>query len=250
MMARLAFDLSILRVLLVEDDTFAREIEKTALLELGVSKVEVAIDTSEALDALARGVACDLIVADWNMPAFDGIALVNAVHRDHPGLSILMLTNNEGLDQIRAARDAGVDGCIIKPFSLAKLREAIQLALVSRFTRTSPTTDDDRPVDPALDKVTTSIRDVIADTAKRNTDTVELDVLRDASKFAAKISRQLDHFVASSGAMNAQQLAIVRLHVDCVQAVLTGRSELLAHETQNLIVDGLSFAADLVSQEA
>ncbi len=248
-MARLAFDLSILRVLLLEDDTFAREFEKTALLELGVANVALAQDTADALDALSRGIGCDLIVADWNMPAFDGAALVTAVHRDHPGLSILMLTNNEGLDQIRAAQDAGVDGCLIKPFSLAKLREAIQLALVSRLTRMTPAQEAEAAIDPALEDVTASIQAAIANGADAKVEDAGPGQLRDASKLAGKVSRQLDDYIASRQMMNAQQLAVVRLHVDCVQAILTGRPELLAHETQNLIVDGLSFAADLASRE-
>lgn len=247
-MARLAFDLSILRVLLVEDDTFAREFEKTALLELGVANVNLAKDKTDALDALTRGIGCDLIVADWNMPAFDGAALVREVHRDHPGLSILMLTNNDGLDHIRAADDAGVDGCLIKPFSLAKLREAIQLALVSRLTRMTPG-EDDNNVDPALVKVMASVREAIANGNNGKRTDAEPDQFRDATKFAGRISQQLGAFVSSNRAMNPNQLDVVQLHIDCVQAVLSVRPELLAHETQNLIVDGLSFAADLASRE-
>ena len=51
-MARLAFDLSALRVLLVEDDTFAREFEVMALRQLGVEHVTMAEDGALALDVL------------------------------------------------------------------------------------------------------------------------------------------------------------------------------------------------------
>ena len=80
-MARLTFDLSVLRVLLVEEDTFSRELEKTALQELGISTINYAHDESEALDALVRGLPCDLIVFDWNMPLFDGAGLVGKVRK-------------------------------------------------------------------------------------------------------------------------------------------------------------------------
>ncbi len=248
-MARLAFDLSILRILLVEDDTFARELEKTALLELGVANVHISRDTAEALDALERGVPCDLIVADWNMLAFDGRELVTMVHARWPGLSILMLTNNEGLEGIQAARDAGVDGCLIKPFSLAKLREAIQLALVTRLTRIDPAEAAGTVIDPQLTELSETIRKTLAAAnAAGNTDT-DPKTLADANRFADRLTRQLDDFIGDLGPGAGSRMVVAQLHLDCLRAVLSGRPDLLDHETQNLIVDGLSFAADLVAED-
>lgn len=248
-MARLTFDLSVLRVLLVEEDTFSRELEKTALQELGISTINYAHDESEALDALVRGLPCDLIVFDWNMPLFDGAGLVGKVRKGWPGTPILMLTNNEGLDQIKMAQDAGVDGCLIKPFSLDKLRAAIQLALISKLTSgKSVAKPASKPADPELTTIAASIKSAIAsaaDTAQNGNDS--LDTLRDANRLAANLSDQLTGFVGSLSSINQPQMDVIQLHVDCMQVVLTGNEELLAHETRNLIVDGLNLAADLVS---
>lgn len=250
-MARLAFDLSIMRILLVEDDTFAREIEVTALQELGASKVTVAHDIGDALDTLHRGVPCDLIVVDWNMPNFDGFDLVKAVHQNFPGLAVLMLTNNEGVDQIKLAQAAGVDGCLIKPFSLDKLREAIQLALISRLTGSDDITARDHPENPELDEITTTIRSAITpDETKGTPERADAsEAQQDANNFANKLSNQLDEFIGSLDIVNVHQADIIRLHVECLQAVLSSRPEALGHETHNLIVDGLSLAADLVTNQ-
>lgn len=250
-MARLAFDLTVLRVLFVVDDTFAREFEVTAFQHLGIKTITTARDGAEAIDALERGVPCDLLALDWNMPLFDGAELAQAVHARWPGISLLMLTNNEGLDQIEAAREAGVDGCLIKPFSLGKLREAIQLALISRLTgggAALAVKADASPASPELAEVTASIQSVLDAADGASGPNGSPDSLRDANRLAEKLSNQLTGFVGSLDTINAQQLAVIRLHADCVQAVLSGRPELLAHETQNLIVDGLSFAVDLVSE--
>lgn len=245
-MARLAFDLSVLRVLLVEDDTFARELEKTALQHLGIERITVAEDGALALDALKRGIACDLIVSDWNMPNFDGLQLLKAVRKSWPGIAFLMVTNTETLDQIKVATKAGVDGYLIKPFSLDKLREAIQLALIGKLTAVRKGTPARRK-NPQLDKVTASIRKAIAEPKTNPKANGGPETLQDAHKLAGRLSDQLSGFMGSLDGTGPEQLEVIRLHVDCMRAVLSGREDLLAHETRNLIVDGLSFAAELVS---
>ena len=250
-MARLAFDLSVLRVLLVEDDTFARELEKTALQHLGVSRITVAEDGAKALDALKRGIACDLIVSDWNMPNFDGLQLLKAVRKDWPGIAFLMVTNTETLDQIKVATKAGVDGYLIKPFSLDKLREAVQLALIGKLTAGKPVQAKGAAAPraiPELDKVAASIRKALARPKTKLKINGGPYTLEDAHKLAEKLSNQLTGFVGSLDATGPEQLEVIRLHVDCMRAVLSGREDLLALETRNLIVDGLSFAAELVSE--
>ena len=108
-----------------------------------------------------------------------------------------MLTNNEGLDQIKMAQDAGVDGCLIKPFSLDKLRAAIQLALISKLTSgKSVAKPASKPADPELATIAASIKSAIAsaaDTAQNGNDS--LDTLRDANRLAANLSDQLTGFV-------------------------------------------------------
>ena len=136
-MAKLSFDVSKLRVLLIEDDAFAREQELTALKHIGIKLINVAEDGSEALEQLAGGTSCDLIVSDWNMPNFDGLQLLKEVRKRWPGIAFLMVTNNESEDQIKTAMDAGANGYLLKPFSLDKLRETIQVALAGKLTARS-----------------------------------------------------------------------------------------------------------------
>lgn len=246
-MARLTFDLSVLRVLLVQDDTFSRELEKTALQQLGVGGLTIARDWAEALDILKR-VRCDLLISDWSMPGLEGTAFIRDVRAGWPGLPVLMLTSNDGLDQISMARDAGVDGCLIRPFSLAKLREAVQLALISKLTGGAPlrATPDAAETARELSEVATTIEGAIAPV--RDVSPVadpSLVTLTDTHRLARQVSGQLQQFLRGLTDVQTTHITVIQLHVDCMAAILSGHQDMLEHETQNAILDGLNFAADL-----
>jgi two-component system, chemotaxis family, chemotaxis protein CheY len=248
-MARLAFDLSQLRVLLIEDDTFSREFERTALHQVGITKLTIVRDTVEAVDALDRGVPCDLIISNWNLPAFDGDAFAATVRQDRPGVSLLMLTNSDSIEDISPALNSGADGCLIRPFSLDKLREAIQLALINKLTAGPVTTSqasDSLINNPELVELTASMNEILASQQDAEDDR-DPAVWKDVGHLAAQLTAQLNSFISTLGVIDDQQLAVIRLHVNCLQAVLTGHPSLLGHELRNSIVDGLNFAAEIAS---
>jgi len=254
-MARLAFELSELSVLLVEDDSFARELEMTALHTIGIDTVTVAPSGEDGLLALESGGPFDLIVSDWNMRRFDGLQLLEIVRSRWPSLAFLMATNNEGLDQIGQAMDAGVDGYLIKPFSLEKLREMIQLALVTRRTISKSGKQKASPVTRVAGNDTTHVLEnalaVVSDHLDRGTTPDSLDgctpdTLALISDTARRLSEQLTWFIQSLEAADDLQLKIIQSHVDCIRAIQSGRADLLEHETRNAIFDGLNLAIDMV----
>jgi two-component system, chemotaxis family, chemotaxis protein CheY len=252
--ARLVFDFSVLRVLLVEDDTFAREMELTALQHLGISRITIASDGTDALDILERNKTFDLIISDWNMRPLDGIGLVTSVRRHWPSIAFVMITNNETVERVHQATDAGVDGYLIKPFSLNKLREVIQLALMSRVESAEGLFFDQskqRPANPELDEVSNWLHGVLAQPVdqaggveQKNDEAI---TVLENRNLAAKVSNQLTGFISLLDASDPAQLSVIRLHVDCIRAILSGRNDLLEHETRNAILDGLTLAADLVT---
>ena len=103
-MAILPIDLTSSRVLLVEDDTLAMDMARTALGALGVTRITLATGGAQALAALDTGFNCELVISDWNMPKFDRLDLLKAVRERWFDVTFLMVTNNENLDHIRAAR--------------------------------------------------------------------------------------------------------------------------------------------------
>lgn len=120
------------RILLVDDEEPVRALLKRGL-EMDGHAVVTAEDGGDGLDRLTEaGGAFDLMLTDIRMPIMDGIALALAARRDHPDLTILLMTGYA--DQRERARglDAIVFDVLTKPFSLDEMRAAVSRALASR----------------------------------------------------------------------------------------------------------------------
>lgn len=115
------------RILVVDDDDSVRSFVVRAMAA-GGHDVEQARDGARALERLAAE-PFDLLLSDIRMPVMDGIALAHAARRAFPSLPILLMTGYA--DQRERADDlAGVvDDVLIKPFTLATIREAVRRLL-------------------------------------------------------------------------------------------------------------------------
>jgi DNA-binding response OmpR family regulator len=117
------------RILLVDDEEPIRAFLKRGL-EVDGHEVTVAIDGADGLDRLREaGGAFDLLLTDIRMPMMDGIALALAAKRDHPNVTVLLMTGFA--DQRERAN--GLEGVVLdvltKPFSLSDLRAKVAQAL-------------------------------------------------------------------------------------------------------------------------
>ena len=69
-----------------------------------------------------------LVISDYNMPKLDGLGLLRAV-RSHPPISktaFIMLTGRADKDLVERAVQFGVNNYLVKPFTVATLREKIE----------------------------------------------------------------------------------------------------------------------------
>lgn len=114
------------RVLLVDDD--ARLVHIVSLyLQVQQFEVSSAADATLALEQLRRGLP-HLVIVDVMMPGVDGITLCRQI-RAMPGgdsLPIIVFTALSDTAELEAARDAGADRVICKPFNLTGLGQAVQ----------------------------------------------------------------------------------------------------------------------------
>ena len=117
-------DLSAIRVLAIDDNTFSRRLITAALRSmhiLQIAEAENAIDGFSALKAFAP----DLVVVDWVMPEVDGIAFVKRMRGDKTGnfrfLPVIMTTSYSEIWRVQQSRDAGVNEFVVKPFSARTL---------------------------------------------------------------------------------------------------------------------------------
>ena len=81
------------RILLVDDDTVAREPAVRALTEAGYEVVE-AEDGEVALELLRRpgALPIDLVLTDLRMPRINGVQLGLAIERDGPRVPVVYMT--------------------------------------------------------------------------------------------------------------------------------------------------------------
>jgi putative two-component system response regulator len=110
-----------MRVLVVDDDEFARDMLAHTLRRSGYDVV-TARDGREALELLERGEA-RLVISDWEMPELSGIELCRQIRGgDFDGyVYVLLLTSRDATDDIVAGMSAGADDFVAKPFNTAEL---------------------------------------------------------------------------------------------------------------------------------
>jgi two-component system, cell cycle response regulator CpdR len=123
------------RILLAEDEDVLRSLISRALLQEGHEVVEAA-DGAEALDKLTRDQGqFELLLTDIRMPVMDGIALALSAARDHPDLTVLLMTAFADQRERAHGLDALIHDVITKPFSVPEIKLAVRDALAAR-TRT------------------------------------------------------------------------------------------------------------------
>ena len=120
----MAYDLSDLSALLVDDSLHMRRILRMLLHGLGLRNVIEAEDGAAALELFSQ-TGPDLIITDWVMPVFDGLELTRSVRNQktsiNPYVPIIMVTGFAERSRVIQARDAGINEFLVKPISAKEL---------------------------------------------------------------------------------------------------------------------------------
>jgi two-component system, chemotaxis family, chemotaxis protein CheY len=113
--------------LVVDDYSTMVRIIRNLLRQLGFSDVDDANDGAAAL-AKMHAKRYGLVISDWNMEPMSGYELLRQVRAD-PALGetpFIMVTAESKMDNVIAARKAGVNNYIVKPFNAQTLRAKIE----------------------------------------------------------------------------------------------------------------------------
>ena len=119
-------------VLVVDDYSTMVRIIRNLLRQLGFVDVDDACDGASAL-AKMHDKRYGLVISDWNMQPMTGFELLREVRND-PKLAqtpFIMVTAESKTENVIAARKAGVNSYIVKPFNAQTLKAKIE----SVFTR-------------------------------------------------------------------------------------------------------------------
>ena len=122
----MAVDLS-MPVLVVDDYATMVRIIRNLLKQLGFVDVDDAADGHTALAKL-RDRQYGLVISDWNMAPMSGYDLLQAVRGD-PALGdipFIMVTAESKTENVIAAKKAGVNNYIVKPFNAQTLQSKIE----------------------------------------------------------------------------------------------------------------------------
>jgi two-component system chemotaxis response regulator CheY len=122
----MAFDLS-MPILVVDDYSTMIRIIRNLLKQLGFDNIDDASDGSAALNKM-RGKKYGLVISDWNMEPMTGYDLLKEVRAD-PNLAttpFIMITAESKTENVIAAKKAGVNNYIVKPFNAATLKTKIE----------------------------------------------------------------------------------------------------------------------------
>jgi two-component system chemotaxis response regulator CheY len=113
-------------ILIVDDYNTMIRIIRNLLKQLGFNNVDDAADGSSALAKL-REKSYGLVISDWNMTPMTGYELLREIRAD-PVLRttrFIMVTAESKTDNVIAAKKAGVDNYIVKPFNAQTLQHKI-----------------------------------------------------------------------------------------------------------------------------
>jgi two-component system chemotaxis response regulator CheY len=114
-------------ILVVDDSNITGRIICGLLKQTRFQKVDLAQGGATAL-AKMRHADYGLVISDWNMHPMSGLELLKQI-RSEPALSrtrFIMITAESSMDHVVAARAAGANGFVLKPFTAQTLKDKIE----------------------------------------------------------------------------------------------------------------------------
>jgi two-component system chemotaxis response regulator CheY len=113
-------------ILVVDDYKTMIRIIRNLLKQIGFDDVDEAADGSEALGKM-REKRYGLVISDWNMDPMTGYELLKEVRADDKlaRTPFIMVTAESKTENVIAAKKAGVNNYIVKPFNAQTLKSKI-----------------------------------------------------------------------------------------------------------------------------
>ena len=117
-----------MNILVVDDYQTMIRIIRNLLKQLGFNNVDEATDGTAAL-AKIKEKAYGLIISDWNMEPMTGLDLLKNVRGGGNKVPFIMVTAESKTENVLAAREAGVNNYIVKPFNADTLKQKLSSVL-------------------------------------------------------------------------------------------------------------------------
>ena len=117
-------------ILVVDDYKTMVRIIRNLLKQIGFDNVDEAADGQEAFEKIKKQ-SYGLVISDWNMEPMTGYELLKKVRADDSVRStpFIMVTAESKTENVVAAKKAGVNNYIVKPFNAATLKAKMAAVL-------------------------------------------------------------------------------------------------------------------------
>ena len=116
-------------MLVVEDQEFSRKLLAGMLSQ--TYTVHGAADAAQAIDLYCKH-ASDLVFLDVELPDRDGHEVAAALRKLDPQVYIVMVTANHDAQTVLRAKENGVKGFVVKPYSKIKIQSSVDKFLQER----------------------------------------------------------------------------------------------------------------------
>ncbi|HRK08727.1 MAG TPA: response regulator [Pseudobdellovibrionaceae bacterium] len=120
-----------IRLLIVDDAPFIRELVQLNLRDQGISVVAEAEDGAEAV-VVARTVRPDVILMDLALPRMNGIEATEEILAELPETKVIAFSTADQESVVARAIQAGCCDFLSKPFTSEELVKVIHRAMADR----------------------------------------------------------------------------------------------------------------------
>ena len=117
-----------LNVLIVEDSEDDALLVTRVLQRGGYSFGTLRVETAEEMRSALMAENWDLVIADYAMPQFSGLAAIELLHESSPDIPIILVSGTIGEEVAVAAMKAGANDYVMKD-NLARLVPAVRREL-------------------------------------------------------------------------------------------------------------------------
>ena len=118
-----------MKVLIIDDSSTMRRIEKTQLSAMGITEFVEADNGQVGLEMLAANMPIDIVTLDVNMPIMDGMTCLREIRKkpEYNGVKVVMVTSESEKTRVIEAISAGANNYVVKPFTPDVLKQKLGL---------------------------------------------------------------------------------------------------------------------------
>ncbi|MGE0371148.1 MAG: response regulator [Gammaproteobacteria bacterium] len=113
-----------IQILVIDDDPSARDLLASTLRTIGYPRVHTAADQAAA-EHMLKKTRIDVVFLDIELSGENGFEVMLALKQEAPQIGIVMVSAHSTMDNVKQAIKQGARGFVVKPYSLAKVKDVM-----------------------------------------------------------------------------------------------------------------------------